>query len=265
MSGLRGRAVLLTGAAGGIGRAAASLLAREGVRLALAGRREEPLRDLASEIAGLGGEAVAVPCDVRSEADAARAVAAAVERFGGLDALVNNAGVGLLRPFDRLADADFSLQWETNVAGAARMTRAALPGLLARRGIVLNVASMAGRVGAPGYAAYGASKFGLVGLGEVLRRELAPRGVRVVTLLPAAVEGEFLDRLPRGAALGRGPAGVVLAAAEVARGIADGLRHPRPQIYLPWWNRWFAACNVALPGFSDRVLRSLYRAGGPAA
>ncbi len=265
MSGLLGRAVLLTGASGGIGRAAASLLAREGARLALAARREEPLRDLASQIAGLGGEAVAVPCDVRSETDASRAVAAAVERFGGLDALVNNAGVGVIRPFMGLADTDFSDAWETNVAGAARMTRAALPALLARRGVLLNVASMAGRVGAPGYAAYGASKFGLVGLGEVLRRELAPRGVRVVTLLPAAVEGEFLDRLPRGDALGRGPAGVVLPPQEVARAIADGLLRPRPEIYLPRRNRWFAALDAAFPGWSDRVFRALYPPRGDAA
>lgn len=259
MTGLKGRVVLLTGASGGIGRAAASLLAREGARLALHGRREEPLHDLVSAIAGLGGEAVAVPGDVRSVADAERVVTAAVARFGAIDALVNNAGVGVLRSFDRLLDSEVADMWETNLLGAARMTRAALPRLVERRGILLYVTSMAGRVGAPGYSGYSASKYGLIGLGEVLRRELRPRGVRVVTLVPAAVEGEFLDRLDRGVALGAGPAGVILTAEEVARGIADGLRRPRPEIYLPWWNRWLAVLDVAFPGVSDRVMRALYR------
>jgi hypothetical protein len=255
---LKGRVVLLTGASGGIGRAAASLLAREGARLALHGRREEPLHDLVSEIAGLGGEAVAIPGDVRSAADAERAVTAAVARFGAIDALVSNAGIGVLRPFDRLLDSEIAEMWETNLLGAVRMTRAALPRLVERRGILLYVTSLAGRIGAPCYSGYGASKFGLIGLSEALRRELKPRGVRVVTLIPAAVEGEFLDRLDRSLALGSGPAGVILTAEEVARGIADGLRRPRPEIYLPWWNRWLATVDVAFPGASDRVMRVLY-------
>jgi short-subunit dehydrogenase len=263
VSGLKGRVVLLTGASGGIGRATASLLAREGVRLALHGRREEPLRDLVSEIAGLGGEALAVPGDVRSEVDAGRAVAATVARFGAVDALVNNAGIGVLRPFDRLLDSEITGMWETNVLGAARMARAALPRLAERRGILLNVASLAGRIGAPCYSGYAASKYGLIGLGEVLRRELRPRGVRVVTLMPAAVAGKFLDDLDRALALGRGPAGVVLTPEQVARGIADGLRRPRPEIYLPRWHRFFATVDVAFPGLMDRAMRVLYppRAG----
>ncbi len=265
MSKIKGRVVLLTGASGGIGRAAASLLAREGARLVLHGRREEPLGDLASQIAGLGGEAIAVPGDVRSSADAERAVAAAVTRFGALDTLVNNAGVGVLRPLERLPDSEITDMLETNLAGAARMTRAALPQLLERCGVIVNVASMAGRVGVAAYAVYGASKFGLIGLSESLRRELGPRGVRVVTLIPAAVEGEFLERLGRRLALGRGPAGVVLTPEQVARGIANGIRRPRPEIYLPWWNRWFAALDVAFPGLSDRVMRGLYGSPGGSA
>jgi NADP-dependent 3-hydroxy acid dehydrogenase YdfG len=103
---VRGRSVLLTGATGGIGRAAALRLARAGARLTLVARREEPLRALASEISAVGGEAIAVPADVTVAADGARAVAEAVQRFQGLDALINNAGVGYLRAIDEATEAE---------------------------------------------------------------------------------------------------------------------------------------------------------------
>jgi hypothetical protein len=259
---LRGRVVLLTGASGGIGRATARLLAAEGVRLALHGRREEPLRALEAEVRALGGEALVVTGDVRSAADAARAVGATVAGYGALDALVNNAGVGMLRRVDVAADEEVAELFEANVLGTWRMTRAALPELLGRGGIVVNVASIAGRVGAPHYSFYAATKAALIALSESWRRELLPRGVRVSTVLPAAVNGEFLDRLGRAIALGTGPAGVVLEPEQVARGIASVLRRPRPEIYIPWWNRWLAVVDVTFPGLSDRIVLALYRKAG---
>jgi NAD(P)-dependent dehydrogenase (short-subunit alcohol dehydrogenase family) len=256
---IRGRAVLLTGASGGIGRATVRVLARERARLALHGRREEALREAEAEARGLGAEALVVTGDIRSDADAARAVAAATGRFGALDVLVNNAGVGALRRMEERVDSEFSEQLEVNVLGAWRMTRAAVPALSARRGHVVNVASMSGRIGATHYSFYGATKFALIGMSESWRRELRPRGIRVTTLVPAAVSGSFLDRLDRGLALGAGPAGVVLRPEEVADAIARVLRRPCPDLYLPWWNRWLAAIDVALPGISDRIVSGLYR------
>jgi NAD(P)-dependent dehydrogenase (short-subunit alcohol dehydrogenase family) len=260
---IRGRVVLLTGASGGIGRAAARALAREGARLALHGRGAEALREAEEESRRLGAEAMVVTGDVRSAADAERAVAAATQRFGALDVLVNNAGVGLLRPMEEGVDAEFSDLLEVNVLGSWRMTRAAIPALADRRGHVVNVASVAGRIGVPSYSFYGASKFALVGMSEAWRRELAPRGVRVTTIVPAAVNGAFLDRLGRGLALGTGPAGVVLRPEAVADGIARVLRRPRPDLYLPWWHRWLAALDVALPGLSDGIISRLYRSARP--
>ena len=257
---INGRSILLTGASGGIGRPAAELLARAGARLTLFARREEPLRALQSRIESSGGAAAIVAGDVRRQADAERAVAEAVGRFGGLDAVVNNAGVGLLGRVSEVPDAAFVEQLETNVLGPYRVTRAALPALESRGGgVVVNVASFAGKVGVPYYSFYNASKFALVGMSEAWRRELRPRGIRVALLIPAAVGNEFLDRMGRGRALGVGPAGTVLAPEAVARAIVGALRRPRAEIYLPWRNRWLAALNAVMPGVSDPIIRWLYR------
>ncbi len=253
-------AVLLTGASGGIGRAAALRMARHGARVALFARRQEPLRALAKEIEDAGGEALAIPGDVCSTVDAYRAVVETTARFGRLDALVNNAGVGYLREVAEATDDEIDEQLQINVRGAIRMTRAALPALKARRGsAIVNVASFAGRVAAPYYSYYNASKFGLVGLTEGWRRELRPLGIRVSLVIPAAVETQFLDRAGRERALGIGPAGTVLEPERVAAGIERALRRHSAEIYLPARNHWLAVLNVAAPALSDRIVNALFR------
>jgi NAD(P)-dependent dehydrogenase (short-subunit alcohol dehydrogenase family) len=256
---LDGRAVLLTGASGGIGRAAALALARAGARLALFARSEGPLQDVAGAVAAAGGEAVAVAGDVRRPDDAARAVEETTRRFGGVDALVNGAGLAYLRAVEEATDAEIQEQIETNLIGPCRMTRAALPSLAARGGAIVSLASFAGRVGAPYYSVYNATKFGLIGMSEGWRRELGPRGVRVTTIIPAAVETPFLDRAGRARALGLGPAGTVIGPEAVARAVLKALRRHPAEIYLPGRNRLLAILNAALPAFSDRVVTALFR------
>ncbi|MBI4364985.1 MAG: SDR family oxidoreductase [Candidatus Latescibacteria bacterium] len=257
---LSGRSILLTGASGGIGSAAAGLLAREGAKLTLFARGPGPLEIVRRRIESLGGAAVAVSGDVRKPGDAARAVVEAVGRFGGLDAVVNNAGFGSLAPFRDGSETLLAEHLETNVLGTFRVSRAALPALEARgRGVIVNVASFAGRVGAPNYSYYNASKFALVGMSEAWRRELLPLGIDVVLVIPQAVETAFLDRMGRDRALGAGPAGTVVSPSAVARAIVAGLRRPRPEIYLPAHSRWLAAMNVLWPGLSDRIMIRLFR------
>ena len=264
---LSGHSILLTGATGGIGRPTAELLAREGAKLTLFARRLAPLESLRSTIESQGGAAIAVAGDVRSVSDAERAVAEAVSRFGGLDAVVNNAGIGLLDSVAEAADGKVAELLEVNVLGPIRVTRAALPALEARiasadgRGgsVVVNVASFAGKVGVPYYSFYNASKFALVGLTEAWRRELGPQGIQVVLVLPAAVETEFLARLDRGRALGMGPAGTVLKPEEVARAIVEALRRPRPEVFIPRRNRWIGLLNVLYPRLADRIVNRLFR------
>ena len=265
---LSGRSILLTGASGGIGRATAELLARKGAKVTLFARRVVPLESLRSKVESLGGEAIAVAGDVRSAADAERAVAEARRRFGGLDGLVNNAGIGLLPSIEEAEDERVAEMLDVNVMGTIRITRAALPLLLARppgrRGesVIVNVSSFAGKVGVPYYSFYNASKFALVGMTEAWRRELGPRGVRVALVIPAAVETEFLARLDRGRALGVGPAGTILKPEEVARAIVGALERPRPEIYIPRRNQWLALLNVVAPQLADRIVNRLFRYPG---
>jgi NAD(P)-dependent dehydrogenase (short-subunit alcohol dehydrogenase family) len=259
---LSGRSILLTGASGGIGRATAELLAREGAKLTLFARRAEPLEALRAAIESRGGAAIAVAGDVRIPADAERAVAEAVRRFGGLDALVNNAGIGYLASLTEAADRTVADLLDVNVLGTFRVTRAAYSALASRAGVVVNVASFAGKVGVPYYSFYNASKFALVGMTEAWRRELGPKGIRVALVLPAAVETEFLNRLDRGRALGWGPAGTVLTPEEVARAIVGALRRPRPEIFVPRRNRWIGLLNVMAPGLADRIVNRLFRYPG---
>ncbi|HMI30458.1 MAG TPA: SDR family oxidoreductase [Candidatus Limnocylindrales bacterium] len=264
---LSGRSILITGASGGIGRPTAELLAREGAKLTLFARSAAPLESLRATIESRGGTAIAVAGDVRSVSDAERAVAEAVRRFGGLDAVVNNAGIGLLESVAEASDEKIAELLEVNVLGTIRVTRAALSALKARatpgdrRGgsVVLNVASFAGKVGVPYYSFYNASKFALVGLTEAWRRELGPQGIRVVLVIPAAVETEFLAGLDRGRALGLGPAGTVLKPDEVARAIVDALRRPRPEVYIPRRNRWMGLLNAVSPRLADRIVNRLFR------
>jgi uncharacterized protein len=260
---LRGRTVLLTGASGGIGRAAALRLAAAGARVALFARTEAPLSALAAEIAAAGGEALAIAGDVSRSEDCSRAVAETTGRFGGLDALVNNAGIGYLRGLTEATDEEIGRMVEVNLLGTIRMTRAALPALLGRPGAALvNIGSMAGRVAPVYYGYYSATKFAISGLTESWRRELGPRGVRVTLLLPAAVETPFLERANRARALGTGPSGTLLRPEQVADALLRALRRNPPDLYVPFWNRSFAWVDVIFPGISDRVMNALFRYPG---
>ena len=257
---LDGRAVLLTGASGGIGRATALRLAGRGVRLALMARNEAPLRALAEEITKSGGQAIAIPGDVRLSADATRVVAETTARFGGLDALVNGAGLGHLKAIDESSDAEIQEQVDVNLMGVIWMTRAALPALLARAGsAIVNVGSYAGRVAAPYYSYYAASKFAVAGLTEAWRRELRIRGLRVTLLVPAATETPWLDKAGRTRAIGIGPAGTILRPETVARAVERALRSHPAEIYLPLRNHGLAVFNLAFPALGDRIVTSLFR------
>jgi short-subunit dehydrogenase len=171
--------------------------------------------------------------------------------------------VGYLRGVEEATDEEILEQIDVNLSGVCRMTRAALPALRARKGsAIVNVASFAGRVGAPYYSYYNASKFGLVGLTEGWRRELGALGIRVTLVIPAAVETPFLERAGRTRALGVGPAGTVLRPDRVAQAIERALRRHPAEIYLPARNHWLAILNVAAPAISDRIVTALFRYPG---
>jgi short-subunit dehydrogenase len=188
----RGLAVLVSGASSGIGRLLALRLAGEGARLALVARRAGELEQVAREIRGRGGEAEVLPCDVAERDQVEACAARALDRFGAIDVLVNNAGYGRHRRFLDWDLADMERVMRVNYLGSLYLTKLLLPRMVERgRGWIVFVASVAGKIGLPEEAAYCASKFALVGLAEGLALEVEDAGVHVLTVCPGAIRTPF--------------------------------------------------------------------------
>jgi len=186
------RTVLITGASSGIGRMTAELMASRGWQVAATARDPSTLEAWA---AAAGPHVATFRLDVTDEASIAAAVAAAVQRFGGLDVLVNNADFGLFGPLEGATAEDVERQLRTNVVGAIAMIRHVLPVLRARGGgTIVNVSSIAGRMTAPFASLYHASKYALEGLSESLRYEAGLHGVRVKLVEPGHFKTDFFGR-----------------------------------------------------------------------
>jgi short-subunit dehydrogenase len=231
-----GRAVLITGASSGIGRALALELARQGADVALCARREERLRELEREIAGLGRRALALRCDVTRDGDCEAAVSAARGAFGKLDAAIANAGFGVSGRVDALSIDDFRRQLDTNVLGVVRCVQAALPALRETRGQLALMGSVASYASGPRASAYGMSKFAVRALADALRAEVAHQGVSVTLINPGFVESEIRQVDNRGLRDASGPEPVssllLMPAATAAREIARAVERRRAEVSI---------------------------------
>ena len=187
--GLGGKRAVVTGAASGIGAAIATRLAAEGATVALLDVDVAGARTTADAIASGGGTAIAVACDVRSGGDVSRALAEAVDSLGGLEVLVNSAGIlGRISPLVDYDEADFTRVVDIDLLGTYRVTRAAVPHLLSSGwGRIVNIASISGKEGNAMMTAYAAAKAGVVGFTKSLGRELATTGVLVNCVTPGGV------------------------------------------------------------------------------
>ena len=193
MSGsLDGRRALITGASSGIGEATALAFAGEGAAVALGARRKDRLDDLAERINGAGGTAVALEADVGEEAQARTLVQSAAAELGGLDCLVNNAGVMLLGPMEGTHTDEWRTMVDVNVLGLLYCSQEAMPLIRdAGGGDIVNLSSVAGRVASFGSAVYNFTKFGVVGFSEALRQEALHSKIRVTCVEPGFVETEL--------------------------------------------------------------------------
>ncbi len=192
MTELRGRVGVVTGASSGIGAAVARALGAAGMRLVLGARRLDRLGAVAAELRAGGAEAEAVTADMRDEAQVERLIDAAVERFGALDVLVNNAATGAVRLVAEGRTDEWRDTFETNVLGTLAACRAALRHMLPRgRGDILTVASVSAHEGWPYLAAYAGSKAAVHAIARSLRAEVSAQGVRVMTIDVHHVASEF--------------------------------------------------------------------------
>jgi short-subunit dehydrogenase len=185
---LAGKSIVITGASSGIGRELARQLAEQGARLALAARSPEALEATRSECLAAGTSAIAVATDVARQDDCRRLVSRAVEEFGTLDMLINNAGISMYSRFDEMTDlAVFQRLMDINLMGAVYCTHAALPFLKQTKGLLVAISSIQGKTGFPGSSAYSASKHAMQGFFDSLRIELFPTGVDVLVVSPGPV------------------------------------------------------------------------------
>jgi len=185
---------LVTGASSGIGRELALRLAREGARVALVSRRRPELEALAEEIRSAHGDAWIGECDVADRDQALGCASSALAHFGSIDLLVNNAGYGHHRTFLEWDLADMERMMRVNYFGSLYFTKALLPQMVERRrGWVVFVASVAGKLATPEESAYAATKFAMVGLAEALSLEVEDAGVHVMTVCPGVIRTPFFD------------------------------------------------------------------------
>ena len=257
---LEGKRTLITGAGSGIGRALALEGARRGMLLALAGRRMEPLQETLQQLPGSGHFIVLT--DV-TDAASRRALATTLANvWGGLDILVNNAGVVPGGPLERLSDAELEAAMATNLMAPVAMVRDLL-GLLRQsdEACVVNIGSLLGEVPYPLFAAYSASKAGLAGFSEALRRELAPLGIGVVHVAPRATRTAAAKPFETLAE----PFGMTFDTPEqVAHAIWKAVRRKRLRLLPGRAERLFVRLHQLFPRLVDRfIARQLARAASP--
>lgn len=187
-----GLTALVTGASSGIGRQLALRLAKEGAKVGLVARRADALENLAEEIRALPGEALVLPCDVSEPNQVIETARRALDHFGTIDMLVNNAGYGGQSTFLDWDMEDVERLMRVNYFGALYFTKALLPQMVARnRGWLVFISSVSGRIASPEKSAYAATKFAMTGFAEALSMEVEPSGVHLLTVYPGVIRTPF--------------------------------------------------------------------------
>lgn len=264
---LKGCRILLTGAGSGIGRSLALALGAQGAKLVLVGRNEKRLAEVAREIVHAGGYALALPEDLSLPERHEPLVFSAATRLGGIDLLINNAGVSSFGEYASENPASIGNLINTNVTAPLLLTRAVLPLMLkAGYGRIVNVGSILGSIGFPHFAAYSASKFALRGFSEALRRELSGTGIGVTYVAPRTTRTAFNSDVQYQISAESGTA--VDDPATVAAIILQAILNDRDEIYIGWPEKLAVRLNALLPQIVSSALhkqaaaaRRLLRAG----
>lgn len=194
--GIESKVVVITGASSGLGEATARRLAAQGATVVLGARRADRIEALAKELVAAGHQAKAVPTDVTDRNQVKKLVDAAVQAFGRIDVMLNNAGLMPLAPLERLKIDEWDRMIDINIKGVLYGIAAALPPMKAQKsGHIINVSSVYGHVVDPGAAVYCATKFAVRALSEGLRKEVKPYNIRTTIISPGAVSTELLEHI----------------------------------------------------------------------
>jgi NADP-dependent 3-hydroxy acid dehydrogenase YdfG len=263
MATLKNKVVLITGASSGFGEDAARLFAREGASVVVAARRIDRLQELVATIQAEGGEAMAVPVDLNNRADIENMIKTVIENYERIDILFNNAGFGRMGYLETLdPERDIETQIQVNLIGLIETTRFVLPIMLAQKsGQIINMSSIAGWIATPMYSVYAASKFGVRGFTDGLRREVAPYGIKVSGIYPGGAATEFASHTGSPLMHGRfsTPKWMRMTSEYVARKVVSMARWPRRTMILPPYmfvSIWFAHL---FPGVIDLAGRLVVR------
>lgn len=249
--------VLVTGASSGIGREAALAFAAAGAKVGLVARRREPLEAVAEDIRSRGGWALALPADVTRPAAVRRAFAELTAAVGGVDIVLNNAGLLIPARVDELNPKDLTAMFRVNVVGAVTVMQEALRTMRRRGdgGCIINLASLAGRRGVSPLGGYCATKFALIGLTEALRSELYGNDIHVGLVLPGVVDTPMAAPFADNDDLGRlWPTPLHLPASWVVWAIFAAVQFRLAEISVPPGAATLEELAVLVPGLADSVL-----------
>jgi len=253
--------VIVTGASSGIGEATARLFGANGYRVVLAARRLDRLEALKAEIEKQGGTALAVETDVSSATALQALVERTLEAYGQIDILFNNAGFGRTKWLEEMdAEKDIAAQIQVNLTSVIQATRAVLPHMIARKsGHIINMCSLAGFVATPTYTVYAATKFGVRGFSDALRREVGVWGVKVSVIYPGGVATEFGQHMQAKRKTGiKTPKALLLSAEDVARAVLSAARKPVRARILPGISRLGVLFAAAFPGLNDWIIERTF-------
>jgi uncharacterized protein len=266
MQSWQGKVAIVTGGSSGLGRAIAVTLAKRGASVVIAARGAEKLLAVAADLEREGAQVLAVPADVTRQADVDALIARTLERFGRIDALVNNAGRSARGEAIATTAEEFAELMELNLIALVRCTRAAMPQLLQAKGHLVNIGSLAGKTPARYMGAYSATKFAVSAYSGQLRLELGPQGLHVLLVSPGpiardeprAYDPEKMAGLPPSA---RKPGGGVkvglLRSDKLAEQIVRACEKRRPELVVPGQARLIFAISQLWPSLGERIVRMM--------
>lgn len=192
---LHNKVAVITGASRGIGKSIAEHYASEGAKLVISARNPESLGAVRDQLKAGGANVISVVADVSNEKDVATLMKAAIEAFGRIDILVNNAGFGIFKPVIEMGTDEFDSLFNVNMRGTFIATREALPHMIEMKdGVIINIASLAGKNAVENGAAYAATKWAMLGFAKSLMLEVRKHNIRVITICPGSVDTEFGSR-----------------------------------------------------------------------